>query len=133
MSTSRKMGVSLIVGGLAVFTLLFTFNLSFRRDINNWFSDRDKVDLETSLTERKKVEDTARSLITNYEAAKSEFETYKVFIGTEDSNKEQRALDARTSANMTASKYNNYLTKNNYVFKSNLPNDIPLQLATIGE
>lgn len=99
--------------------------------VNEYVFQREVVDQETDYRNRKGVEDSARALLTQYEFAKGEYETYKVFIGTDDKAKEQRALDSKTSANMVVSKYNNYLTENEFIFKGNLPNDIPYKLQMI--
>lgn len=133
MNKKQSTFITIVITALVLFVGLYSFNFGFRRTVNNWFSDRELVDQDTTYENRKKVEDTARSLITNYSASKSEYETYKQYIGTDDKAKEQRALDARTSANMSVSKYNNYLTENKYLFKNNLPNDIPLKLEKVGE
>ena len=134
MKTSTPEKISII--GLTILTLLiigYSFVPSVRTAINEHRLKIKQVDEETSYKNRKSVEDSARALLTNYDSAKSEYETYKQFIGTEDKAKEQRALDAQTSANMTVAKYNNYLTENQFVFKGNLPNDIPLKLEKVGE
>lgn len=117
---------------LAAMVVGYSFIPSFRTSVNNYVFKIEKIDQETDFGNRKMVEDTARALLTNYDAARTEYETYKSFIGTGESKKEQRALDAKTSANMTVAKYNNYLTENNFIFKGNLPHDIPLKLEKVG-
>lgn len=124
--------LSIILSTLLVVAILFmSFNLGFRKMVNEYVFQREVVDQETDYRNRKGVEDSARALLTQYEFAKGEYETYKVFIGTDDKAKEQRALDSKTSANMVVSKYNNYLTENEFIFKGNLPNDIPYKLQMI--
>lgn len=127
-----KKTLSIILSTLLVVAVLFfSLNLGFRAWVNEYVFRREVVDQETNYTNRKGVEDAARSLLTQYDFAKREYETYKVFIGSDDKAKEQRALDAKTSTNMVVSKYNNYLTENRFIFKGNLPNDVPYELEPI--
>lgn len=113
----------IIAGGIA-----YSVVPSFRATINEFQFRRDVVDAETDYTNRKNVEDQARSMIANYNYATQEYNTYKDFVGTDDKARAQRALDSKSSANKTAAAYNEYLTKNNYIFRGNLPNDIPYTL-----
>ena len=95
---------------------------------NNWFHTVQKVDDDTNYKTLKKVEDTCRSMIASYEADKLTYEQYK------DSNNEEKqswAEQAKMRANKTASSYNNYILKNSYVWKNNVPADIYLELAII--
>ena len=98
---------------------------SFRAWVNEFQFRRDVVDAETDYTNRKGVEDQARAMLANYNYALQEYNTYKDFLDTDDKARAQRALDAKSSANKTVAAYNEYLTKNNYIFKGNLPSDIP--------
>lgn len=95
---------------------------------NNWFHTVQKVDDDTNYKTLKKVEDTCRSMIASYEADKLTYEQYK------DSNNEEKqswAEQAKMRANKTASFYNNYILKNSYVWKNNVPADIYLELQII--
>lgn len=80
-----------------------------------------KVDDATSYKTKKVVEDTCRSMIANYESDCLTYEQYK------DSDSEEMrtvANKAKIRANTTASEYNNYVLKNNYIWRGNIPKDI---------
>lgn len=84
-----------------------------------------KVDDATSYKTKKTVEDTCRSMIANYESDRLAYEQYK------DSDSEEMrtvANKAKIRANTTASEYNNYVLKNNYVWRGNVPKDIDTKL-----
>ena len=91
---------------------------------NNWFHSVQKVDDDTNYKTLKKVEDTCRSMIASYEADKLTYEQYK-------DEKQSWAEQAKMRANKTASSYNNYILKNSYVWKNNVPADIYLELQII--
>ena len=95
---------------------------------NNWFHNIQKVDDITNYNTLKKVEDTCRSMIASYEADKLTYEQYK-----DSENEEERswAGQAKMRANKTASSYNNYILKNNYVWEDNIPTDIKSRLDII--
>ena len=95
---------------------------------NNWFHAVQKVDDDTNYKTLKKVEDTCRSMIASYEADKLTYEQYK---DSDNEEKQSWAEQAKMRANKTASSYNNYILKNSYVWKNNVPADIYLELETI--
>lgn len=111
--------------------LSITFIPSARQAFNEYAFGMKRIDEETNYQNRKMVEDTARSMIANYEFAKSEYELYKPYCDTDDKDRCQRSLDAKTSANKTASNYNNYILKNRYLWDKNLPGDIYIELEVI--
>lgn len=95
---------------------------------NNWFHAVQKVDDVTNYDTIKKVEDTCRAMISSYNTDKLTYEQYK------DSNNEEKqdwAEQAKMRANKTASTYNNYILKNSYVWKDNVPADIYMTLEFI--
>lgn len=95
---------------------------------NNWFHSVQKADDNTNYETLKKVEDTCRSMIASYNSDKLTYEQYK------DSNNEEKqswAEQAKMRANKTASTYNNYILKNTYVWKGNIPSDICMTLSYI--
>lgn len=95
---------------------------------NNWFHAVQKADDGTNYATLKKVEDTCRSMISSYNTDKLTYEQYK------DSNNEEKqnwAEQAKMRANKTASEYNDYILKNNYVWKGNVPADIYIELPYI--
>ena len=95
---------------------------------NNWFYSVQKVDDDTNYKTLKKVEDTCRSMIASYEADKLTYEQYK---DSDNEEKQGWAEQAKMRANKTASSYNNYILKNSYVWKNNVPADIYLELQII--
>ena len=92
---------------------------------NNWFHAVQKADDDTNYETIKKVEDTCRSMISSYNADKLTYEQYK---DSEDKEKQSWAEQAKMRANKTASTYNNYVMKNNYIWKGNVPSDIYMEL-----
>jgi hypothetical protein len=115
---------------VVVLILSITYVPSIRLAFNEYVFRLERIDQETDYENRKMVEDTARSMISNYEFAVSEYNTYKDYCGV-DEDKCQRALDAKTSANKTATTYNNYILKNKYLWKDNLPSDIYYELELV--
>ena len=95
---------------------------------NNWFHEVQKVDDATNYETRKKVEDTCRSMIASYNSDKLVYEQYK---DSESEEERSWAAQAKMRANKTASSYNNYILKNNYVWKDNVPSDIYMTLPYI--
>ena len=87
-----------------------------------------KVDDATNYETLKQVEDTARSYISSYESDRLMYEQYK------DSKSEQErswAAAAKLRANKTATTYNQFILKNSFVWKYNVPADIRENLEII--
>ena len=80
-----------------------------------------KVDDATSYQTRKKVEDTCRAMIANYEADRISYEQYK---DNPDPEKQGWAEQAKMRANRTATSYNEYYLKNSFVWSGAVPSDI---------
>ena len=80
-----------------------------------------KVDDATSFQTRKKVEDTCRAMIANYEADRISYEQYK---DNPDPEKQGWAEQAKMRANRTAASYNEYYLKNSFVWSGAVPSDI---------
>ena len=99
---------------------------SGRRTWNHWWHDVQTADDVTNYETRKKVEDTCRSMIASYNSDKLTYEQYK---NSDNSEKQSWAEQAKMRANKTASTYNNYILKNNYVWKNDVPSDIYATLA----
>lgn len=100
------------------------------KTINSWFN---KVDYELEkqndsqrYNKKKQVEDTARAMISSYE---SDILTYLTML----KENKQIALQAKIRANNTAVQYNEYILKNNYLWKENIPEDIKTKLEIIQE
>ena len=95
---------------------------------NNYKFEMQTADDESNYKTKKKVEDTCRSMISSYESDKMIYELYK------DSDREEKrewAEQAKIRANKTATSYNNYILKNSFVWKSNVPEDISEKLDII--
>ena len=80
-----------------------------------------KVDDATSYQTRKKVEDTCRAMIANYEADRISYEQYK---DNPDPEKQGWAEQAKMRGNRTAASYNEYYLKNSFVWSGAVPSDI---------
>lgn len=99
---------------------------SGRRTWNKWWHDVQTADDVTNYETRKKVEDTCRSMIASYNSDKLVYQQYK---DSDSPEKQSWAEQAKMRANKTASTYNNYILKNNYVWKNDVPSDIYAALA----
>lgn len=95
---------------------------------NNWFHAVQKADDNTNYDTLKKVEDTCRAMISSYESDKLTYEQYK---DSDNEEKQSWAEQAKMRANKTAVEYNNYILKNTYVWKGNVPADIYMTLDVI--
>lgn len=95
---------------------------------NNWFQAVQKADDNTSYKTLKHVEDTCRAMISSYESDKLTYEQYK---DSDNEEKQSWAEQAKMRANKTATEYNNYILKNSYVWRDNVPNDIYMKLEVI--
>ena len=87
-----------------------------------------KVDDATNYETIKEVEDACRAMISSYESDRLTYEQYK---DSENEEKQSWAEQAKMRANKTASTYNNYILKNSFVWKDNVPNDIYMKLEII--
>ena len=112
----------------AIFVIYFIFSPDFTRMVNNWEHSLQKADDETNYDTLKKVEDTARAMISSY---KSDIATYEAFKDSEDKDERSWANQAKIRANTTANTYNEYILKNSYVWKDAVPSDIYLNLEII--
>lgn len=115
---------AIFIGGI----IFFGATPAGRATWNNWFHDVQKADDATNYKTRKKVEDTCRAMIASYEADKLTYEQYK---DSDNEEKQSWAEQAKMRANKTATTYNNYILKNSYVWKGNVPSDIYTNLPII--
>lgn len=115
--------VIIFVAGLIFFSAV----PAGRQMWNNYTHSLEKAD-EVDYATKKKVEDTARSMIASYEADKLMYEQYK---DNDSEEKQSWAEAAKTRANNTAIKYNNYILENSYVWEDNVPSDINYKLEVI--
>lgn len=116
--------VIILLGGM----IYFGATPGGRASWNNWWHDVQKVDDDTSYKTRKQVEDTCRVMISSYESDKLTYEQYK---DSDNEEKQSWAEQAKMRANKTAVTYNNYILKNSYVWKDNIPADIYMRLEII--
>ena len=121
--------LSIIVAALIIIaTLYFAVTPVGRATWNNWWHGVQKVDDDTSYETRKNVEDTCRAMIASYESDKL---TYMQYKDSDNDEKQSWAEQAKMRANKTAVDYNNYILKNSYVWRNNIPNDIYMNLEII--
>ena len=99
-----------------------------RGTINTYFFGVQKVDDVTNYETIKKVEDTCRAMISSYESDKLTYEQYK---DSDNEEKQSWAEQSKMRANKTATSYNNYILKNSFVWKDNVPSDIYMKLEII--
>ena len=92
--------------------------------INKFDYELEKQNDNQRYDRLKRVEDTARAMISSYESDK---QIYLVYL----KNNEEIALQAKTRANSTAIKYNEYILKNSYRWQNNVPFDIKNKLELI--
>ena len=125
MGNSKKVNIILSIVLLVLVVLVVATPLG--KTIWNGYKARlDKAD-EVSYETMKKVEDTARAYIASY---KSDVDIYHTYCDSEDPKKQEYAESARIRAITTANSYNEYLRKNSYVWKDNMPSDLPQILST---
>lgn len=106
---------------IVVVAILFFSATSTGREMwNNYIHGLKKAD-EVSYETRKTVEDTARSYISSYN---SDVAIYRMYAASADPEKREYAESARMRAIRTATAYNEYILKNSYVWKDNVPLDI---------
>ena len=116
---------------IAVVVLLFVYFGATPAGVaqwNNWWHGVQKADDATNYETLKHVEDTCRSMMASYQSDKLVYEQYKDSDNTE---KQSWAEQAKMRANKTAAEYNNYILKNSYVWKNNVPADIYMRLEFI--
>lgn len=76
-----------------------------------------EIDDRITDEDRKRVEDTCRSIIASWEAEIELYNKYK------DVDKETAEV-LKADANATADAYNQYVFENSYVWNGNMPDDI---------
>lgn len=125
-SEERKwFAIALIVLGVIVFITLTPIGRSIWN--TNMYAVQ-KTDDATNYKTLKKVEDNCRAMIASYTEDKLIYEQYK-----DSDSKEQRSWSdqAKMRANSTATSYNEFVLKNSYVWKDNVPEDIKKELEYI--
>ena len=120
--------VIIVVAILLAVLLIINVTPSGRRLINNWRFDVQKIDDATNYDTIKKVEDTCRAMMASFEGDKSTWEMYK---DSEIAEEQSWAKQAKMRANKTAATYNEYILKNTFQWKGNVPRDIWLDMVPI--
>lgn len=121
-------GLYVAIAVLGIVAVIFG-GVTITKAVNRWSYDIQKAADETSYQTLKEVEDTCRAMISNYESDKMIYEQFK---DSSDKDEQNWANSARMRANKTASQYNNYILKNSFVWKGNVPSDIADELKYIG-
>lgn len=93
-----------------------------------WRTDIKQASDDENYEAQKKVEDNARTMISSY---KSDLLMYETYIESDKEEEQEWAKQAKIRANKTAIQYNEYILKNNYVWKNNIPDDIDNELEII--
>ncbi len=96
-----------------------------RGAINQYNYTMQKTDDATLYETRKTVEDTCRAMQASY---KADCLTYQQYSKSDDKEKQNWAEQAKMRANRTATTYNEYVLKNDYVWNGNVPADIEYSL-----
>jgi hypothetical protein len=120
--------LTLVVVVLIGSSFFFTATPTGKAMWNTWFHAVQVADDNTNYETLKKVEDTCRAMISSYNSDKMTYEQYK---DSDNEEKQSWAEQAKMRANKTASTYNNYILKNNYVWQNNVPSDIYMNLPFI--
>lgn len=120
--------VAIALIALPIAAIYFTSTPAGVATWNNWVHGLKKADDKTNYETIKKVEDTCRAMIASYESDKLTYEQYK---DSDNEEKQGWAEQAKMRANKTAVEYNNYILKNTYVWKDNVPSDIRMRLDII--
>ena len=107
---------------------IFSLTPYGRGVLNTYEYNVQKVDDVTNYETIKEVEDTCRAMISSYESDKLTYEQYK---DSDNEEKQSWAEQAKMRANKTATTYNNYILKNSFVWKDNVPSDIYMKLEII--
>ena len=121
-------GVIVLVVAIIGLPIFFGATPAGKAMWNNWFFEVQKVDDVTNYKTIKEVEDTCRAMISSYESDKLTYEQYKY---SDNEEKQGWAEQAKMRANKTATTYNNYILKNSFIWKDNVPNDIYMKLEII--
>lgn len=129
---SKKAIVLISIAVVLTISIICFFRLTTvgRSIINRWSYSLQKTDDRTLYEKRKEVEDTCRSMISSYNSDKMTYQQYK---DSDNAEKQSWAEQAKMRANKTASSYNEFVLKNSFVWKDNVPDDIFMNLPYITE
>ena len=129
---SKKAIVLILIAVVLTISIICFFRLTTvgRSIINRWSYSLQKTDDRTLYEKQKEVEDTCRSMIASYNSDKMTYQQYK---DSDNAEKQSWAEQAKMRANKTASSYNEFVLKNSFVWKDNVPDDIFMNLPYITE
>ncbi len=124
MNGKKVLGVVLGVAVVIGFVIFMTVTPAGRKFLKKWDYDLKKVD-EKSYTSQKAVEDTSRAYLSSYQVDQATSLAY-----TDYEHKYELALakSARVRAIATGTYYNEYFSKNSFIWKDNKPSDLPDKL-----
>lgn len=98
-----------------------------RRIVTGYDYDMSKAG-ENDYGNRRMVEEQCRAYVASYKADRLGYEQY---AESESELERSWAESYRQRANRTAATYNEYMAKNSYVFRNNVPSDLPSALAYV--
>lgn len=128
MKTLAAIGIIVLIIAFVGLPIFFSATPVGKAMWNTWFYQVQKADDATNYETIKEVEDTCRAMISSYESDKLVYEQYK---DSDNAEKQGWAEQAKMRANKTAATYNNYILKNSFVWKDNVPSDIYMKLEII--
>ena len=122
MSTTAKVFITILSVVLIAAIVFFGFTPVGRGVFSRYEHDLTKEEQDNNYANRKAVEDSARATLTDYNRNLALYNQYK---DDESDFGKQMAAAYKTQAITDATKYNDYITKNRYLWKDNLPPDLP--------
>jgi hypothetical protein len=130
-------GLGIFFGGIIAIFLVMYMIPSSRAVINEYIFDIRSVDEETDYENRERVETLARTQVAAYDLNVRYYNDYMDYYEdeTDATLKAQYLTDARIykdRANAAATQYNEIMTENSFVWKGNIPDDLPASLPYIG-
>lgn len=128
---TKKNVIGIVAGSIVSVAAIGGFVMalpSVTRLWNNYWHNVQEADDETNYRTKKMVEDTCRAMISSYTMDKITYENYK---DSDDKTHQLWAEQAKIRANRTAVSYNEYILKNNYVWKDDVPEDIKHRLEPL--
>jgi len=116
--------------GFCVFAgiIYISFIPEGRAKWNSYWNKMQKVDDATLYQTRKSVEYQCRAMQASYMTDKV---IYELYWDSEDREERGWGQNAKIRANKTAIIYNEFILKNSYVWKDNVPDDIKEELSKI--
>lgn len=122
----KKIGLVLLVLVLTVVSFVAKpWNVFIHNKYNGLIKE---VDSATNWDTLHEVEDSCRAMAANYQA---DVLIYQQYCDSDVAEHRSWAEQARMRANRTAAQYNEYILKNNYVWKYGIPDDIEHELPYI--